>query len=84
MSTDYTTTRRSVSEAGREILAAAVAINHDWSLRFSSEDMLIDAVKDLSDEDLEAAAMLAYYLQEAIACNQIRRDTEALRKRTDA
>ena len=79
-----TTTRRTVSEAGREILAAAVAIDHDWSLRFSSEDTLIDAVKDLTDEDLEAAALLVRYLQEGIACNQIRRDTEARRKQADA
>ncbi|MER7273854.1 hypothetical protein ABT369_05335 [Dactylosporangium sp. NPDC000244] len=35
--------------------------------------MLIDTVKDLTDEDLEAAAMLVGHLQEAIACNQVRR-----------
>lgn len=76
--------RRRVSETGRQILSAAVSIDHDWSLRFSSEDMLIEAVKDLTDEDLESAALLVYYLQEAIACNQIRRGTAALRKQADA
>lgn len=68
--------RRGVSEAGRETLRQAVSIDHDWSLRFSSEDMLIEAMGALSDEDLEGAHLLAHYLTEAIACVQIRRDTE--------
>jgi hypothetical protein len=73
-----------VSAAGRQILTAAVSIDHDWSLRFSSEDKLIEAVKDLTSEDLEAAALLVHYLQEAIACNQIRLDGEERRRRAGA
>jgi hypothetical protein len=79
-----TETPRRVSEAGRQILAAAVTIDHDWALRFSSEDKLTEAVKDLTSEDLEAAELLVHYLQEAIACNLIHRDTEALRKQAGA
>ncbi|HEY9370488.1 hypothetical protein [Streptomyces sp.] len=67
--------RRCVSAAGRDLLAAAVSIDHDWSLRFSSEDKLIDAVAGMSDDDLEAAALLVRYLDEAIGTNLIRRDT---------
>jgi hypothetical protein len=69
-------TRKAVSESGREALRQAVSIDHDWSLRFSSEDMLTEAMGGLSDEDLEAASLLAHYLAEAIACVQIRRDME--------
>ncbi len=69
--------RRVVSSAGREQLARAVQIDHDWSLRFSSEDRLIEAVGGLSDDDLEAAYLLAQYLEAAIACVQIRRDGAA-------
>lgn len=68
--------RKGVTEAGRETLRRAVSIDHDWSLRFSSEDKLIEAVGGLSDEDLEGAYLLAHYLSEAIACVQIRRDME--------
>lgn len=71
--------RRGVSGAGRQILAAAVSIDHDWALPFSSEDKLINAVSGLSDEDLEGACLLAHYLQEAIGCTQIRRQTERAR-----
>jgi hypothetical protein len=69
-------TRKGVSEAGRQTLAGAVSIDHDWSLRFSSEDMLIEAVAGLADEDLEGAYLLAHYLLEAIGCVEIRRRIE--------
>lgn len=72
--------RRGVSEAGREVLARAVSINHDWALRASSEDKLIEAVSDLPDEDLEGAYLLAHYLTEAIGCEGIRRDMERDRR----
>lgn len=68
--------RRAVSDDGVAILVRAVGINHDWSLRFSSEDLLIEAVSAMSDDDLEAAYLLAGYLQEAITCVQIRRDMQ--------
>jgi len=77
LSTFYGPPRR-VSAAGRELLAAAVTIDHDWSLTFSSVDMLIEAVHDLTDEDLEAAYVLASHIREAIACVEIRRQTAQL------
>lgn len=68
--------RRAVSDEGVAVLVRAVGINHDWSLRFSSEDKLIEAVEPMSDDDLEAAYLLVHYLQEAIACVQMRRDMQ--------
>jgi hypothetical protein len=68
--------RRGVSEAGRQLLASAVQIDHDWSLPASSEDLLIAAVQDMSDEDLDGAVLLAHYLYEAVVCVQIRRDMQ--------
>lgn len=65
-------TRAGVSAAGRQVLAAAVSIDHDWSLRFSSEDKLADALDALPTEDLEGAYLLACHLREAIACLEIR------------
>jgi hypothetical protein len=68
--------RRGVSEAGRQLLASAVQIDHDWSLTASSEDLLIAAVRDMSDEDLEGAVLLSHHLYEAVVCVQIRRDMQ--------
>ena len=73
LSTFYGPPRR-VSATGREQLAAAVMADQDWSMTFSSEDLLIEAVAALSDDDLEAAHALAALLSRAIACVQIRRD----------
>lgn len=69
--------RRNVSEAGRQTLGSAVSIDHDWALPASSVDMLIAALGNLSDDDMDGAYLLACHLQEAIACIQIRRDMEA-------
>lgn len=74
----FKSARRTVSEAGRQVLAAAVSIDHDWALRFSGEDMLIEAVSGLSDADLEGAYLLTHYLHEAVGCIQIRRETAKL------
>ena len=60
--------------AGRRTLAEAVSEDRDWALRFSAEDRLIEVLGALSDPDLEAARLLAYHLDEALACVQIRRD----------
>lgn len=70
----YSGPARRVSEPGRKTLADTVTIDHDWALRFSAEDMLIEAADRLSDEDLEGAYLLAEHLRGAIACVQIRRD----------
>ncbi|MEU7174641.1 MULTISPECIES: hypothetical protein [Micromonospora] len=74
LSTFYGPPRR-LSATGRQQLGAAVMLDQDWSMTFSSEDLLIDAVASLSDDDLEAAHTLAALLPGAIACVQIRRDT---------
>lgn len=71
---DDTRTPRRLSNAGRALLAEAVEIQHDWDLPASSFDMLIDALANLSDDDLEAAHLLAYHLHEAVTCLLIRRD----------
>jgi hypothetical protein len=71
------TERRNVSTAGRQALRRVVSIDHDWGLPASSVDMLIAAVSDLSDSDLEAAYLLAYHLREAIICAQIQRARDA-------
>jgi hypothetical protein len=65
-------TRAGVSAAGRQVLAAAVSIDHDWALPASSEDLLVDALTGLPTEDLEGAYLLACHLREAIACLEIR------------
>jgi hypothetical protein len=70
--------RRGVSPPGRAALAAAVSIDHGWDLPMSSVDLLIAAVENLSDADLEAAHLLAGHLEEAINCVLIRRDTAKL------
>lgn len=62
-----------VSDGGRELLARVVSIDHDWALRFSSEDMLIAALSDLHDDDLEGAYLLAHHMTEAIGCVELRR-----------
>lgn len=64
--------RRGITPAGRDRLARAVAIDWDWSLPASSVDKLIEALDMLSPEDLEAARLLAYHLDDAVACLQIR------------
>ena len=73
----YARERRVVSEAGREALARAVSLDHDWALRFSGEDKLAEVVGGMSRPDLEAADLLAYYLRDAIGCALIARDREA-------
>jgi hypothetical protein len=70
-------TRRHVSEAGRQQLARAVQIDHDWDLPASSEDKLIAALGDLTDADLEGAYLLACRMKDALTCVQIRRDMDA-------
>lgn len=70
--------RREISDAGRASLAAAVSTDRDWNLRASAEDTLIEALGSLSDDDLEAAAIAAHILTEAVACVLIRRDTQKL------
>lgn len=66
--------RRALTEAGRQILADAVSIDHDWRRPNSGVDKLIAALADLTDADLEVARLLAHYLDEAAACVQIQRD----------
>lgn len=69
----YLAVRRGLSRVGRRILATAVSMNHDWGLPTSAEDLLAGMVADLSDEDLEAAYLLAHHLRSAIACVRIDR-----------
>ena len=66
---------RRLSNVGRALVTGAVEIRHDWDLPFSSVDMLIDALGSLSDDDLEAAHLLASHLREATCCLLIRRET---------
>lgn len=68
--------RRAVSAAGRATLSEAVADDWDWALPASSVDRLIAALSDLSDEDLEAAHLLAHHLRDAVACLLMGRDAE--------
>jgi hypothetical protein len=63
-----------ISEAGRKILRAAVSLDHDWVYRFSSENLMIQAVAGLSDEDLVAAREMVRYLVEGLDVAQIRRE----------
>src|SRR5215211_324924 len=54
--------RREVSQAGRQVLAAAVSIDHDGDLR-----KLIAVVEDLADDDLDGGYLRAHHLKEAVA-----------------
>lgn len=66
--------RRAVSDPGRQALAAAVSLDHDWALPASGHDKLMETLGEMSAADLEAAALLAGHLQEAITCLLIRSD----------
>jgi len=68
--------RQAVTESGRALLAAAVSIDHDWSLPASGHDKLMDVLGGMDADDLETAALLAYHLQQAIGCLLIRSDME--------
>ena len=68
--------RRHISVNGRATLAEAVSMDRDWALTFSAVDKLIEIVSSLSDDDLEAARLLAGHLDEAATCALIRRDME--------
>jgi hypothetical protein len=71
---------RRLSEQGRELLAAAVAIDWDWALPASSYDKLAEALAAMSKDDLEAAHLLTYHLQEAVAVLLMQRDGEERRE----
>jgi hypothetical protein len=75
--------RRYISGPGRQQLALAVSVEHDWDLPASGHDKLMAALDSMSFEDLEAAHLLAYHLQEAIACQLIRHDMARDRARKE-
>lgn len=60
------------TRAGRATIARAVAVDHDWALPASSADRLIEALDDVSADDLEAAYWFGYHLRDAASALLIR------------
>lgn len=63
---------RWLSDDARARIIAVATEPHDWALRWSNEDRLIEALTGLADLDLDAVRCFAQHLEAAATCVQIR------------